>query len=94
MAVREILQIGNPVLRKRSTKIAHFDGALSGLVQDMLESMEAANGVGLAAPQIGPDLAAGAEGSVWLLLKGDKDQVEKALQIVEECREIEEGALF
>ena len=53
MAVREILQIGNPVLRKRSTKITHFDGALAGLAQDMVESMEAANGVGLAAPQIG-----------------------------------------
>ena len=53
MAVREILQIGNPVLRKRSSKIAHFDGALAGLVQDMVESVEAANGVGLAAPQIG-----------------------------------------
>jgi peptide deformylase len=53
MAVREILQIGNPVLRKRSTKIVHFDGALAGLVQDMVESVEAANGVGLAAPQIG-----------------------------------------
>ena len=53
MAVREILQIGNPVLRRRSTKITHFDGALSRLVDDMIESMEAANGVGLAAPQVG-----------------------------------------
>lgn len=53
MAVREILQIGNPILRKRSTKIVHFDAALAGLVQDMVESMEAASGVGLAAPQIG-----------------------------------------
>jgi peptide deformylase len=53
MAIREILQIGDPVLRRRSTKITHFDAALSELVEDMIESMEAANGVGLAAPQIG-----------------------------------------
>jgi len=53
MAVREILQIGHPVLRQRSHKIAHFDAALSSLVDDMIETMHAAPGVGLAAPQIG-----------------------------------------
>jgi peptide deformylase len=53
MAVREILQIGHPVLRQRSHKIAHFDAALSGLAEDMIETMHAAPGVGLAAPQIG-----------------------------------------
>ncbi len=53
MAVREILQIGNPILRKHSIKVSQFDGALSQLVQDMFETMRAANGVGLAAPQIG-----------------------------------------
>jgi len=53
MAVREILQIGNPVLRKRSTKITRFDKSLSTLVDDMIEAMREANGVGLAAPQVG-----------------------------------------
>ncbi len=53
MAVREILQIGDPILRRRSSKVTHFDGALSRLVEDMIESMQAASGVGLAAPQIG-----------------------------------------
>ena len=53
MAVRDILQIGNPVLRKRSTKITRFDKALSVLVDDMIETMHEANGVGLAAPQVG-----------------------------------------
>jgi peptide deformylase len=53
MTVREILQIGNPVLRRRSSKITRFDGALSSLVEDMAETMHAAKGVGLAAPQIG-----------------------------------------
>ena len=53
MAVREILQVGDPILRQRSVKITHFDGALSRLVDDMVETMHAANGVGLAAPQVG-----------------------------------------
>jgi peptide deformylase len=53
MTVREILQIGNPVLKRRSSKITRFDGALANLVDDMLETMHAASGVGLAAPQIG-----------------------------------------
>jgi peptide deformylase len=53
MAVREILQIGNPVLRQRSIKIMRFDGALSRLVDDMIETMHTAKGVGLAAPQVG-----------------------------------------
>jgi peptide deformylase len=47
------LQIGHPILRRRGQKITHFDGALSRLVDDMVETMQDANGVGLAAPQIG-----------------------------------------
>ena len=53
MAVLEILQIGNPVLRRRSAKVTHFDGALARLAEDMVETMHEANGVGLAAPQVG-----------------------------------------
>jgi peptide deformylase len=53
MAVREILQIGHPVLKQRSHKIVHFDAALSSVADDMIETMHAAPGVGLAAPQIG-----------------------------------------
>jgi peptide deformylase len=53
MAVREILQIGNPTLRKRSRPVVRFDDALSRLAEEMIETMHAADGVGLAAPQIG-----------------------------------------
>lgn len=53
MAVREILQIGDPTLRKRSLPIKRFDDALAKLAQDMIETMHEANGVGLAAPQVG-----------------------------------------
>ena len=53
MAVLEILQIGNPVLRRRGTKITRFDDGLARLAEDMIETMHEANGVGLAAPQVG-----------------------------------------
>jgi peptide deformylase len=53
MAVLEIRQIGDPVLRKRGYKITRFDEALSRLVDDMVETMHEASGVGLAAPQVG-----------------------------------------
>jgi peptide deformylase len=51
-----IVKFGNPVLEKPSAKVAVFDGELKMLVEDMFESMYAARGVGLAAPQIGVPL--------------------------------------
>ncbi len=48
-----IVKYGQEVLEKRGEPISNFDGALEKLVADMFETMYAANGVGLAAPQIG-----------------------------------------
>ena len=48
-----IVKFGDPVLEKPATAITRFDGELSKLAEDMFESMYAAHGVGLAAPQIG-----------------------------------------
>src|ERR1700688_391461 len=48
-----IVKFGNPVLEKPAEPVAVFDGDLKKLVEDMFESMYAAHGVGLAAPQIG-----------------------------------------
>jgi len=53
MAILEILQIGNPVLRRRGVKITRFDNGLARLAEDMIETMHTASGVGLAAPQVG-----------------------------------------
>ncbi len=48
-----IVKYGDPVLEKPGVTITEFDGELKQLVADMFESMYAAQGVGLAAPQIG-----------------------------------------
>ena len=57
MAVREILKMGDPRLLRVAPPVAAFDTPeLHALVQDMFDTMEAARGAGLAAPQIGVDL--------------------------------------
>ena len=48
-----IVKFGDPVLEKRAEPVTVFDDHLRKLVEDMFESMYAAHGVGLAAPQIG-----------------------------------------
>ncbi|MEM7738283.1 MAG: peptide deformylase [Deinococcota bacterium] len=44
---------GDPVLKRKAAPVTDFDGALRQLATDMIETMYDANGVGLAAPQIG-----------------------------------------
>lgn len=57
MAVREILRLGNPRLRQKSASVQEFDTpGLHNLIDDMIETMEAADGAGLAAIQIGVPL--------------------------------------
>ena len=48
-----IVKFGDPVLEKAAEPVTVFDDQLKDLVEDMFESMYAAHGVGLAAPQIG-----------------------------------------
>src|SRR5437870_8733060 len=48
-----IVKFGNPVLEKPAAPVTVFDEKLKLLLEDMFESMYAAHGVGLAAPQIG-----------------------------------------
>lgn len=52
MALRKIITAENPILRRKAKKVHRFDPSLQKLVDDMFETMHAANGVGLAAPQI------------------------------------------
>ena len=56
MTVRPIVITGDPVLHRRAAPVGAFDDDLRALVSDMFETMDAAHGVGLAAPQIGVGL--------------------------------------
>jgi peptide deformylase len=54
--IREIVQYGHPVLRQKCRNVAEVDETIIQLVADMLDTMVDANGVGLAAPQVGEDI--------------------------------------
>lgn len=53
MTTLKIYEGTAPVLRKKAKPVRHFDARLRKLAEDMLETMRAAPGVGLAAPQVG-----------------------------------------
>ena len=53
MASYDIRVIGDPVLRQKARQVNDIDGALVRLVDDMIETMYEAPGIGLAAPQVG-----------------------------------------
>jgi peptide deformylase len=52
MAIREIVTIPDPVLRKKARKVKDFGQDLQTIIDDMVETMREAPGVGLAAPQV------------------------------------------
>jgi peptide deformylase len=56
MAIRRILTADEPILRERTKKVSTFDASLHRLLDDMLETMRDAPGVGLAANQVGVPL--------------------------------------
>lgn len=53
MAIRNIREIGEEVLTKKCKEVAEMTPRIRELIEDMLETMYEANGVGLAAPQVG-----------------------------------------
>lgn len=53
MSVRKILTFGDPILREKSKDVHKVSRKIQDLVTDLLDTMYAKNGVGLAAPQIG-----------------------------------------
>ena len=53
MTVRQLHLLGSPVLRQRAPAVARVDDVVRRLVDDLFETMRAAKGVGLAAPQVG-----------------------------------------
>jgi peptide deformylase len=53
MALREIVYLPDPVLRRKAHKVTVFDKELQTLIYDMVDTLRDAPGVGLAAPQVG-----------------------------------------
>jgi len=53
MALRTIRELGDPLLRRESKKVTEMTGRLNELIDDMFDTMYDADGVGLAAPQVG-----------------------------------------
>ena len=53
MAIRNIIQLGDPTLRKKSFPVTDFGEKTAALLEDMKDTLKKADGVGLAAPQVG-----------------------------------------
>ena len=53
MAIRMIREVGDEILRKKAKPVQEMTARLSGIIDDMFETMYEANGVGLAGPQVG-----------------------------------------
>lgn len=92
MAIRTILTEEDPILHKRCHAVTQFDEKLWDLLDDMKETLAKANGVGLAAPQVGilrrVVLVVNDEGTVLELVnpeildqKGEQDGLEGCLSI-------------
>jgi peptide deformylase len=56
MAILPVKVVPEPVLRRKSKRVSNIDGSIRKLAEDMIETMHAAPGVGLAAPQVGVSL--------------------------------------
>jgi peptide deformylase len=86
-----IVKYGQEVLEKPGAPVTQFDGSLEKLVADMFETMYAAHGVGLAAPQIGIslklcviDVSCGKDPSAKLVLVNPEIIVTEGQQVEEE----------
>ncbi len=53
MTIRDIVTLPDPILRRKARPVTKFDGNLQTLMDDLIETMRAAPGVGLASPQVG-----------------------------------------
>ena len=92
MAIRKIVYLPDAVLRKVAAPVEHFDDALQTLIDDMFETMYDAQGVGLAAPQVGVSLRLSVIDVV-----GDKSQqlviINPEITASEGQKEYQEGCL-
>jgi peptide deformylase len=89
MAIQPIRLFGDPVLVTPATPVLDFDKELRQLVSDLTETMKAAPGAGLAAPQIGVPLRV----FVWDIDDEIGHLINPSLDLSEEMQEGEEGCL-
>jgi peptide deformylase len=87
--ILDIRQYGDPVLRKKCRPVEEVNDEIHDLAQNMIETMEDANGVGLAAPQIGLDIrmavvdvAHDPESISYLRIDGEDASLEEAMPLV------------
>jgi len=92
MAIREIRKKGDEVLRKKSKPVKEINDKVKELIDDMIETMYHANGVGLAAPQVGVlkricviDVG---EGPIVLINPEKIEESEEQIQDIEGCLSI------
>jgi len=89
--LRPIERLGAPVLQRPAERVETFDAALGQLVDDLIDTMYAAPGIGLAAPQVGIplrvcviDLSVGKRGGELLTLVNPEFVLREGMQIEEE----------
>jgi peptide deformylase len=91
MALREIRTYPDPVLRKKTSRVERIDSALDRLIRDMVETMHAAPGVGLAANQVGVPLQLAV---IDLSSREDKEQRHPLLVIINPEILVMEGSVI
>jgi peptide deformylase len=93
MALRQIVHLPEPILRRKAKPLTRFDKDLQTLIEDMIETMREAPGVGLAAPQINISqqlaVVEYAEGELYVLINPEIARVSDEKVIgVEGCLSI------
>ncbi len=76
MSIREIITVPHPTLRRKARPVTRFDESLQTLIDDMVETMRDAPGVGLAAPQVNVPLR------VIVVEYGDDEEAPPKLYVV------------
>ena len=90
MAVFPIYQFPHPILKQKAKRVRTIDGSIQKLIDDMIEAMHAAGGVGLAAPQVGTLLRV-----IVIGIPGEEDIILINPEIVQRTGErlVDEGCL-
>jgi peptide deformylase len=89
--LRPLVRYGDPILHRTTEPVTVFDAALDRLIDDMIDTMYAAPGIGLAAPQVGEskrlcviDLSVGKKGGELLILINPEFVTRDGMQLEDE----------